>query len=198
MSEKGIKRVGRPIVNERSTNKLIKYVIQYKEKYPNKVIKYSHLENEYGIKRHIWRDRKAVKAKIKELNEVDLGIDNIDLLKYNIELLPDVEEIISKCKDDSKKLSKVLEEYDEFVKDLFEKSCEYSKYKSMYDEALVKIADLNDKNKSLQIEAENYKNKYYKMCVDSTSLLNREKEGIKENVIRINSKECQSDFDDMF
>lgn len=198
MSKEKIKKVGRPIVDERSTEKLIKYVIQYKDKYPNKIIKYSHLEKEYGIKRHIWRDRKAVKDKIEELNEVDLGIDNIDLLKYNIELLPDPEEIISRCKGDSKKLSKALEEYDEFVKDLFEKSCEYSQYKFMYDEALVKIADLKEKNKSLQVEVENYKNKYYKMCIDSTSLLSREKKGIKENVIKINSKECQSDFEDMY
>ena len=198
MSREKIKQVGRPIPDERSTEKLIKYIIQYKEKYPNKTIKFSGLEKEFGIKRHIWRDRKEVKDKIEELNEVDLGIDNIDLLKYEIELLPDIEEIISRCKGDSKKLSKTLEEYDEFVKNLFQKSCEYSRYKFMYEEALVNISELKEKNRSLQIEVENYKKQYYKLCIDSTSSLNREKEGIKENVIKINSKEYKSDFEDMF
>lgn len=198
MSEHGIRKVGRPVPDGRSTEKLIAYVIEYKKKYDKKNITFSGLEKEYGIKRHIWRDRKEVKAKIEQLNEVDLGIDNINLLRYNIELLPNVEIIISRYGNNYKKIVQVLQEYDEFVKGLFERSCEYAQYKLKYDEALVRNADLENEVKSLQIECEYYKNEYFKICADSTSLLNRAQKGIKENVIQINRQEINSDFDDLY
>lgn len=197
MREKKINKGGRPIVAERSTERLKELVIQYKDKIGNGKITFSNLEREFGISRHIWRDRKEVKELIKKLNQVDLGIDNINLTEYSIELLPNIDDLILNYKHDSNRLAQALEQYDDFVKGLIERCLSYSNFKKKYEEAIIQLDEQEQKINNLKIEVEHYKKQYFNIVSESKSKKVRDSKGINEKVIVANFSEFKSDFDSL-
>jgi hypothetical protein len=171
-------------------------LLDFKKKVGNKKFTYTDLEKEYGIKRHIWRDRAEVKALFVKYNEVDIGLDGLDILKYDIELLPNLDEIINETS--ASRRQKAISQYSDFVNGLYNRCVEYHKYKKQSEEMATEKLTLIEEKKALEKERDFYKNEYFKLTVQSQNVVLREKKGIKDNVIDFNKAEFESDFKDFF
>lgn len=171
-------------------------LLDFKKKVGNKKITYTDLEKEYGIKRHIWRDRAEVKALFVKYNEVDIGLDGLDILKYDIEMLPNLDEIINETS--ASRRQKVISQYGDFVNGLYNRCVEYHKYKKQAEEIASEKLALIEEKEALEKERDFYKNEYFKLTVQSQNVVLREKKGIKDNVIDFNKGEFESEFKDFF
>jgi len=179
-----------------SDDDLKEKLLEFKKKVGNKRFTFTDLEREYSIKRHIWRDREDVKALFNKYNEVNIGLDGLDILKYDIELLPNLDEIINEKA--ASRRQKVISQYTDFVNGLYIRCVEYHQYKKQLEETKVDNAALIEDKKVLAKERDFYKNEYFKLTVQSQNTILREKNGTKNNVIEFNKSEFESDFKDYF
>ncbi len=198
MSGRNKNEGGRPLkyLNNKELKELL---IQYKREIGNRKISKSDLEKKYKIPRNIWTERKEIKELIEKYNQIDLGLDNLNILEYDIELLSDLEQLASDCGyGANERFMKGIRQHSDFEKGLISRCREYFKFSKKYSELEQKYAALEEINKTLREERDFYKNKYFSLGIGSKSKMIRDKEGIDKNVIQFDRKEINSDFEDFF
>lgn len=171
-------------------NILYRYV---QEKNPVEV-KISHLVKFSGIPIQAWRFNSEIR---KEINIINKKFENMPLFistegVSELISIPSAEELINTNYKNKPKLIKI-------VSDLIER------YQESFNESL-KIGELKKENeklkkklKYLELDVEFYKEEMKKMVVQSTSILERNDKGIKENVIDIQKySETKTTFKDLF
>lgn len=187
---------GRPLTI--SNKELLKLLLDFRKKYGKQKITYSLLEKETNIPRHIWRDRKDIKEKIEKFNSIDLGLNSVELLQYNLELLPNWENIIEENFDNKFALTKAANEYDDFVKELYKRVVENSKAKLTIKELEKELEKKNNDIQELEFLMNDYRNKYLSTIVDSESEGKRNEKGIIKNFLTYDKKEFDDEIDSIF
>lgn len=181
---------GRP--NLYSKDELLKKLMEYQKKYPNEKIKYSKLEKETQIKRHIWQY--SMKDTIEAINKKISGADIPEREGYS---LPSVHEMVITIEKDPKMLEICLQTLLDMVEDLI-------KYKESKKTIDILESDHEEEIKKLNLEIaelkrllNNQQDIINKFILDSAAKKQREKQGIKDNIIQFNNVNLEQ-YNQMF
>lgn len=149
---------------------------KWKEKWDNGEIK--------EIPRTIWYKEKW-KAKIEEYNNIPfiLRVEQLDsMTPFNID------KIVKKFFNNKKELINSLKDFENRANVALKIAVENQKFKDEYEKIELENKKLLDLNKELSNKVEFYKDKCEELILDSYSISERKKQGIKENYFASYSK----------
>ncbi|OBA06005.1 hypothetical protein A9P44_03545 [Paenibacillus polymyxa] len=161
-------------------------------------IKFQNLAEETGIHRHIWSRRMS-----KEINELNQKTLSLTPDSFEIVQLPNTIDIVNKYWSNKTAMINALNEFNNYIQDLWEKSVAYEK-NSQKEKELLKLLEEKDKEiKYLKELRDYYKNEYQKVAIEST-YDHKQKEKNVRNVLDINdtkkmtSSNWKEQFPDLF
>lgn len=181
---------GRPSLY--TQDELLKKLMEYQKKYPNQKIKYSKLEKETGVKRHIWQY--SMKDTIEAINKKVSGADIPERAGYT---LPSVQEMVITIEKDPQMLEICLQTLLDMVRDLL-------KYKESKKTIDILENDYEEEIKKLNLEIaelkrllNNQQDIINKFILDSAAKKQRAKQSIKDNIIEFNNVNLEQ-YNEMF
>lgn len=147
---------GRPITEGQTDEAMLSLLYAYKKEIGDKKITYKDLQTKTGISYNKWRDREIVKKKIDELNKIDLGLEDIDLLKYEVELLPQLGDFVREHYNEKKRVLEAVDKYEDFVIGMYSRLIENTKCKRNNTELQEQVIFLKNHNMDLQAQVSHY------------------------------------------
>lgn len=181
---------GRPSIY--SKEELLRILMEYQKSHPNEKIKYSRLEKETNIKRHIWQYQ--MKDTIEAVNKRLAGADIPERAGYT---LPSVQEMMISINKDPQMLKICLQTLLDMVKDLIKYKESKKTISILENDYQEEIEKLNLEIAELKRELDNQQDIINKYILDSAARKQRERQNIKENVIEFKAENMET-YEKMF
>lgn len=181
------------------TDLLYTKLIEYSQKHPNTIIKYSALEKHFGIPRHIWRDNEEIKSVIHKTNNPQIITDTQNMIFE----LPTTDDIMMYF-GNKKKMEKSISDLLSFSQSLYEKALKGENFEKLESHYKIQINELTatyeNKLSIAYKEIEKLNKEIDELYLDSRNSLIRRKQGLKDNMIDISkhrTKEISKDMQDI-
>lgn len=171
---------GRPARYEK--NELLDILNKYVQEHPNRTIKLFELEAATGIKRYVW----TYNAK-DEIDKINREIQKVSVVHSGIDL-PSVEQILTSCKGDEKKLAIQIQTLIDLVQDMSKYQDAAKAIKVMKTDYENKIDELECSIKEKDKKIDELYTQINKLVINSENLNRCREQGIKSNVIEFNNE----------
>jgi hypothetical protein len=168
-------------------------LLEYAHKHIGGQIKLADLGRETKFPQYVWKNNKEVRKDIEHLNKTPIEV--VGLMKEQASIVS-AEDLVNNNYNNKKRLIDAIQQILNAYQTTFEKALRVEELEK----------DLYSKEKEVdnfKEEVRFYKNKYKEMTVLSTNLRDREKYGLKENVLDIEKhykekSETEDELADLF